>query len=144
MSLLRWLCTPRSAFYCSPKSWLCLMGYPILFVCFQGTSGLLQVPFGTPQSPQYHFGWALIDSHNDIRFISLSLSPYPEALNSVTPGCKLRTAQPLHYLQHQPPALPVPLEDPVTIQHSTAVTGLFPPGYTYTNDAIALGLRQGF
>jgi len=35
-------------------------------------------------------------------------------------------------------------EEPVTAHHSTPATGLFPLGFAYTNDVVALGLSHGF
>lgn len=62
------------------------------------------------------------------------------------PNYKLHTFQPfiIYSATLSSPALPIPPEEPVTIQHGTSVTGLISPDFTYTNDAKFLRLIQSF
>lgn len=41
-------------------------------------------------------------------------------------------------------ALSVPYEEPITVYRDTPVTALFPPGFTYGSDVVALVLSQDF
>lgn len=58
-------------------------------------------------------------------------------------------AQPSSSLTHSttPPfssVLSVSYEDPITVYRDTPVTALFPPGFTYASDVVALVLSQDF
>lgn len=77
--------------------------------------------------------WPVVDSHNNIHFVYLSVNPYTVALCSLTP------------LSHTGSSLPhLPYQLPPKVPETPIVTRLFSPCFTYANDVIALGLRQDF